>query len=544
MGKDTYRNTMNDRRENTLSPKNNFMRNTAAVTLIVMLGSTVGKIINFLQSIINVQVFGMSQYSDALTQALRIPDLFYLLLMGGAIQAAIVPTLSKAIGRGHDAEKNAWRGVSIFISIMSVILILFIIMGILFAPTLFPVILKTQYSRFPDTIRLAARASQFLFPQVFFMMLAALCIGILNAYKKFASSAFGPTIYSIFVAIFTIIWGEKTDSGVTFVSLGITISAIIFFIYQLFMSRDFVRNFRFSLDWRDKSFRRVFSLAFPTMLSGSAIQINNILMDQVAGSLGTGFLTSKDQAFKLWQLPYGIFVVAIGSVMMPSLASFCGARDYRSSRKLFSKSLRNALFLSIPSAFLLFILRSDVIDTMFNWGNYSPEDIRRTANLLMGYCIALVAHTVVFMYNQAFIAAGKTKVPLAIAVLSLILTYIFSRLFLFLGMAETGISFGYSAAAIVSAVVLISLYKLQLPKYAPRNIMYFLIRTLICSCVMMLVVYVCGRLPVEPEGKLLSVLWFIVRGGLGLGAYVFIAAALHMKELDVLFGRLKKKSVR
>src|SRR5665647_843127 len=94
-----------------------------------------------------------------------------------------------------------------------------------------------------DIVALAAQSSKALFPQVFFMMLAALCIGILNAYKKFSSTAFGPTLYNVCVVLSIVILGSQSDKAVINTAIGITAAAAMYFFLQFFMARRELTHF-------------------------------------------------------------------------------------------------------------------------------------------------------------------------------------------------------------------------------------------------------------------------------------------------------------
>jgi putative peptidoglycan lipid II flippase len=90
-------------------------------TVLMMLGLMLSKITGQLREILIVPIFGIGEISDAYIIGFMVPDLFFQLLVGGAIQAVITPTLSAAIERGQ--EKKAWRSVSILINISAVIMV-------------------------------------------------------------------------------------------------------------------------------------------------------------------------------------------------------------------------------------------------------------------------------------------------------------------------------------------------------------------------------------------------------------------------------------
>ena len=153
-----------------------------------------------------------------------------------------------------------------------------------------------------------------------------------------------------------------------------------------------MKNYTLSFDYHDSGFQRLLKLAVPTLISGSIIQINMIILTSFATQYaGEGAVTALRYASTTWQLPYGIFAVAVGIVMMPSLAGFHAVRDYEGSRRLFVRSLRSVLFIIMPSAALFLVMRQDVVRAIFQWGSSVTEhNVETTAAILGWYCLAMV----------------------------------------------------------------------------------------------------------------------------------------------------------
>jgi putative peptidoglycan lipid II flippase len=95
-------------------------------------------------------------------------------------------------------------------------------------------------------------------------------------------------------------------------------AAAVYFIFQAVMAAPLLKNYTWSLDHQDPGFRQMVRLAVPTLISGSIVQVNTIILTGFADQF-PGAATSLRNAATTWQLPYGIFVVAIGNVMLPSL---------------------------------------------------------------------------------------------------------------------------------------------------------------------------------------------------------------------------------
>ena len=99
-----------------------------------------------------------------------------------------------------------------------------VVLGIIFAPGL---ITSYNADKDPLVISRAVEVSRALFPQILFLMAAGFLSGILQAYRLFQRSAFGPTIYNIACIVFIILWGNNTADGPTRAAAGIVLAAII-----------------------------------------------------------------------------------------------------------------------------------------------------------------------------------------------------------------------------------------------------------------------------------------------------------------------------
>lgn len=509
----------------------------AFATVLMMLGLLLSKITGQLREILVVPVLGYGVVSDAFVIGFQIPDLFYQLLVGGAIQAAITPTLAAAVARGR--EKQGWRSVSILINITAAMMIGAVIFGQIAAPVLVGIYNRGKEQEIVD---LAVRVTRALFPQTFFMMLAALSIGILNAYKKFSSTSFGPSIYNICVILAMLLLGQASPAGAVRVASGVLIAGCVYFLLQFTLARNELKNYTFSFDTKDPGFRRLLKLAVPTLISGSIIQINTIILTGFANQF-PGAATSLRQASTTWQLPYGIFVVAIGNVMLPSLAALNASRDKKGSSLLLGRSLRTALFLVLPSAALFLAMQQDVIRGIFQWNTaYSEEAVAITASVLRWYCLAMVAQTFVFLINQAFYARRMTHIALFNGLLTLIFN---TGLCLLLTRIEvlgvSALSLAYTITSILSAILLYLLYRKFDLAAAPPRLWPFMIRALTCTTVLLLVVIGLNLLPVQPERKLWQLLWLALRSLIGFAAFLALAWYLKMPELQAAWQKLKRR---
>ncbi|MBR1797089.1 MAG: murein biosynthesis integral membrane protein MurJ [Clostridiales bacterium] len=502
--------------------------NMVIATLLVMLGLVFSKGSGFLRDIFVGIKFSDPVFRDGFTLAFTIPDLVYNLLIGGSIQSAITPSLSAAVASGK--EKEGIRTVSIFISFFSVLLVAVCALGVIFSHPLYSLFGNGERSAM--TIDLAASASRWLFPQIVFMMLAALCIGILNAYKRFGSTAFGPTIYNVCVLIAILVFAGNSLPQLMRTTFGIMLAAAVYFLYQAIVGRDKLKQFRFIWAPGDAGFHKLVRRALPILISASVVQLNMLILNYFAIKLpDDGNVFALRNASTTWQLPYGIFAVAIGNVMLPSLAEFYGKKDFKGASELLSSRLRSALFLTIPSAGFMFIMNTDVIKAIFKWSPaYTDYDARRAGALLAGYSIAIITHSVVFIMNQAFYAIGKTKVPLMAGCIGLLTNPICCTL-LMPSLGAMGLTLSYSVTSILQMTVLCVVY-CRNKELRPHGMLTFIGKCALTLVIMCATLFVLNMYYPAPVGKVNELIAISVK---------FVAAGALYFALTVVF-RVKESS--
>jgi putative peptidoglycan lipid II flippase len=510
------------------------IQSLSLAAVLMMVGLLLSKVTGQLREILIVPVLGYGTVSDAFVIGFQIPDLFYQLLIGGAIQAAITPTLAAALEKRQLGQ--GWRSVSIFMNFAALAMLVAVLAGEFLAPLIIPLY---NAGKDPAITPIAINVARALFPQTFFMMLAALCIGILNAYRKFLHTAFGPAVYNVFVIMAMVLLGQASPTGAVRVASGVMLAACLYFLMQFGLARKEFGHYTLAFDYRDSGFRRLFGLALPTMLSGSIVQINMIILTSFANQF-PGAATSLRQASTTWQLPYGIFAVAIGNVMLPALAGLNAKRDYSGSRKILTGSLRSALFLTIPAAALFLAMQQDTIRAIFQWGaGYSEQTVGNTAVILRWYCLAIVLQTFIFIINQAFYAQHQTRVALANGVATLILNgLICLALTRWTSVGVGSLSLAYLLTSGFSAILLYTLYKRFYPAAAPRRIWPFLLRASLGAGSLLLVVLAMNALPIRPDGKIGQLLWYFCRFLFGFAAFLAVARLLRMPEARKTLTRL------
>lgn len=511
----------------------------ALSTIIVGLGLIITKGSGLIRDVIVSWKFTEPALRDAYMLAFNIPDLFYNLLVGGAIYSTIAPYMSAQLAVGK--EKEAIKIVSKFITAVSIVMIVCCSAGAIFSEPLYRFYSLFHNVKNPEILPLAAQASKLLFPQIFFIMLAALCNGILISYRRFTITSFAPVLYNILVITAIYVFGGNDLLHLMMTTGGILVAALFNFLFQYILGFKQMRQFKPDFHLADRELLKLFKRAIPILISASVVQINAIVLNSFALQFDKGSVYCFRNANSIWQIPYSVFVVAITTVMTPELSGDYEAKRFQKASNLISHSMKSALFMTIPSAVFIGVMNVDVVKAIYQWHSaYTNEQAEVAATFLLGFCSAIVTATVVHVFNQAFYAIGQTKIPLFAGILGLVINPVACAIMIKLGVGLMSLSFAYSITNIFMMVLLAVTY-CRRKELAPYGIFKFLLKAALCVAVMGVVVFfVDGFFPAR-GGKLMQLGIVGVKLVIGVIVYFGMAALLRMQEATEWINRFKSK---
>lgn len=503
-------------------------RGMRGAAIISMSGLLLTKITGFLREILIVPKLGYGAISDGYVLGFSIPDLFYEMLIGGAISAAITPTLSAAIE--NDDEDGAWHAISTFFTVMSLLMIGLIIIGEIFTPQFFNIF----HAEKAEAVRaIATRVSRVLFFQTFFMMIVALMNGVLSSNKVFGLPAFGTTIYNVFSMLAIAFLGSQTPGGAVKVAAGIVLAAFIFFIYQTTLAKPYLSRLRLNLDVKNPEFLRLVKLAVPALISGSVLQVNNVILQTFTGQF-TGAITSLRHAQTLWTLPFGIITVGIGGVMLPNLSGFFAKGDMREGRRLFSSTLRITLYLMMPVSIYFMVSNFETVQAVFQWNSaeYPHAAVQQTGYLLTLFSISMVTQSIVFLYNQTFYSLRKSWITLITGVATLILNPFFAYLYISVfDLGIMGVSLAHASYSIFNAVILHVILKKAEPRAVPQNMLPYAWRIMIAAWAAGVLALGLNRLiDVRDSAKMVQLAVYAIKALVTFAAYYSVTLLLRIPE--------------
>ena len=373
------------------------------------------RFLGFARDMLMSRILGAGPMADAFNSAFQLPNMFRRFLAEGAFNSAFVPMFRKRSDDPIVAEQFAQNAFSS----LFVVLIALIVVVQIFTP----LAIAGLSSGFIGTPRfdMAQNYLRITIFYIFFMSLSALCSGVLNSFGKFGVAAAAPALLNVALisALVYSYYFQATDIGMV-LSYGVFIGGALQLIWLFYGARK--AGVKLKLHWPkwNADMYQLLTIALPATLTAGVAQINLVVGRQIA-SFTDGAVSWLGYADRVYQLPLGVVGVAIGVVLLPSLASFVKANDEVGAHKQFNQSISFSMLLTLPAAFAIFAIALPIVSILYEGGKFTHASSVATANALSIYALALPAFVLQKCLLPLFFAREDTKTPLKYAICDMLL---------------------------------------------------------------------------------------------------------------------------
>jgi putative peptidoglycan lipid II flippase len=490
-------------------------------------------------------LFGGGGAMDAFTAAFRIPNLLRDLFAEGALSTAFVATFSKTIARGGDDA--AWQLANKVATLTAVVLGVLCVAGMVFSVQLVA-LLAPGFG--PEKAALTAQLTRIMFPFILLVSLAALVMGMLNSKSVFGMPAMASSFFNIGSIVGGVALGLWIDPHFgPRALLGLGVATVIGGALQLAVQLPSLARvgYRFRPDfrWRDAGVKAILLLMGPSVIAASTTQFNVLINSMFASTLGDGPIFWLSIAFRLMQLPLGLFGVALGTVTLPLLSRLVVAGQMTAFRTELAHAMRLALLLTIPSTVGLMMLAEPIISVLYQHGKFNAIQAAQAAGALRFYAIGLAGYATLKVLVNAFYALDRRKTPMFVSFLAVALNLLFNWIFTFrLGWGFRGLAFSTGCIATVNFLLLYALMRRHLGGLESRRMLAMLAKAAVAAGALAAVCAASSHwlLADWATQSFLSKLGALL-GTVIVGALVFAGcgAALHIEELKELQGAIKRR---
>jgi putative peptidoglycan lipid II flippase len=410
----------------------------------------VSRVAGLVREIIAANYFGVSGAMSAFTIAFQVPNLMRALFADAALQGAFVPIFTELLekGRRREALNVAWSVFSLISAFLGAVTLLFFLLA---GPIMKAV--TPGFDNSPELQHMTIVMARVMFPVVLLLALSGVIVGMLNSLGHFSVPALTPVIWNLII-IGSLVFLRDAFSPIHEIyayAVGVLLGTIAQFLIPIPVLFRAGIKFQFKRDWHNEQVWRVLRLMLPVTIALGLINFD-ALINSIFGTLvSDGAPAAIDKAFRIYQLPQGLFSVAIATILFPTLSRLAARGDISSLRHTMANGVRQVLLLLIPSAVLMAVLAEPITRLVYQRGAFGGGATHLVSEALLCWSFSLPFQGASLMYSRTFFSIQKPWLNTALALANLSVNALFSAAFYY-PWGITGVVLGSVAGTFVMAV--------------------------------------------------------------------------------------------
>ncbi|WP_234346517.1 murein biosynthesis integral membrane protein MurJ [Cellulomonas timonensis] len=517
-------------------------------TALMASGTLVSRILGLVRAAMVVWAIGATgDAANAFAAANKLPNVLYLLIAGGVLNAVLVPQVVRAYRRA-DGQQYVDRLLTLGATML---------LGLALLLTLAAPLLTALYTDFSDPAvqSLTVLLAYWCIPQIFFYGLYSLLGQVLNARGSFGPYMWAPVVNNLVsmagLLVFVLVNGSFQTSALEDPSawgggqvallactatVGVAAQALVLLI-PLYRS-----GFRYRPRWGFRgvglrSAGRVAGWTFAALVVG---QLGVLAVSRVtsrAGSLDPAYAGNAlwDYAFLVFMLPHSLVTVSLATALFTRLSATAAAGDVDGVRADLSLGLRTVGLFTVLATAAIAVLAYPIGRVMFPSGG--DDAWSALAPVIVAMVLGLVAFGAWSLCQRVFYAYedARSMFPMQVGMAVVVVagTYL-AKAVLEPSWWVAGAGLASSLSYVVGAIVALIVLRRRLHGVDGRRVAIVHAKAvgaaIVAAAVGLLVVHLLG--PVSGMG---SAIVTCVTAGLAIGlVYVLLLKVLRVREVDAL----------
>jgi putative peptidoglycan lipid II flippase len=376
----------------------------ARSTAFFSFATGLSRVAGLVREIVAASYFGVSGAMSAFTIAFQVPNLMRALFADSALQGAFVPVFTELLERGE--RKEAFRVAS---SLFFLILMALGAITLVFVLAADPImsVFAPGFHDDPVLADLTVNLSRLMFPIVLLLALSGVVVGMLNSFEHFSVPALAPVAWNVVIIAALVGLSPVLHTDIYGYAYGVLAGTIVQFALPLPWLRGRGGRFSFSFDFRNPRVIRVLKLMLPVTIALGLINLS-LLINSLFGTLVSDQTPAAiDKAFRIYQLPQGLFSISIATILFPTLSRFAarGARD--DLRRTMGNGVRQICLLLIPSAVLMAVLAEPITRLVYQRGHFGTGATDLVATAMVWWSISLPFQGVSLLFSRTFFSLQR-----------------------------------------------------------------------------------------------------------------------------------------
>lgn len=519
---------------NLLALRQSSILSGATVLMVAVFAS---RILGLVRDRLLVQNFDTTE-AAVFFAAFKLPDLLFQILIFGSLSVAFIPVFTEILHK--KGEKEAFEFASSILNLSLIVFGVVIILSAIFVGPLNSLIVpgfSGEQKIMTDQItRIILAAQMFLVVGTFFF-------GIAHTYQRFIIPSLAPIFYNLGIIIGIIFL--TPIFGMSGLGLGVVLGAVMHLLVQIPLVRSLGFQYKLTFDFFNSGVKEIFRLMSIRNFGLIAEQVNEAVGLALASLLSYSSVTLLTFATHLFAVPIGLFGATIAQAALPVLSKEYSKNDFDAFKETLLTTMHQILFLTLPAAAILIVLRIPVVRLTFGADQFSWEDTVLTGRTVAFFAVGLAAQSVVLLLVRGFYAMKDTKTPVLVSLISIALNIVLSILFVLgfqWGVWSIGLAF--SIAIIIGTTLLVYYLGRKLNGFNNSKLIVPAVKMLIAAAAAAFALYIpmkfLDQLIFDTTRTVNLIILTGIAAGFGLGIYVLLVWLLDVRELKTFIELIKK----
>ncbi len=462
--------------------------------------------------------------------AFGLPDIIFQLFIFGALSVAFIPVFTEySEEKGRD---EAFKLAGSILNLALIILSLAIIVILIFVDPLTSLI--------APGFSLEQRAQTIALTRVillgqFFLVIGSLFSGVLQSFQRFIIPALAGVFYNIGIILGIVLLSEKL--GIMSAAIGVVIGAVLHFMIQLPIILSIGFKPKFLLTLFHPGVKEIAGLMSVRSLGLAAELINERVAIALASLISIQSITFLTLSQHLQLVPISLFGATIAQAALPVLSSERARGRMDEFKITLLTTLHQILFLALPAAAILIILRIPAVRLVFGASQFNWEATVLTGATLAFLSIGLAAQSISLLLIRGFYALKDTKTPVIVSLIVVAVNIILSLYVVkVLRLDVWSLGLAFSISNILSAILLFFTLHFKVGKFNLRQVLFPLGKMLMATIIMGVALYIPIKLLDAVIFDTTRTINLFILTGLSslfaLSVYVTLVRFLKVKELQ------------
>lgn len=372
--------------------KNNLAKSTVVVVIMLCLS----KVFGLLREMLLAYRFGTSYIVDIYTICISLPSIVLAAFVSGVAQSYI-PVASRICEEKRKTFFNK--------CITMMLIVAFIVCVICFLFSDFIAGLMAPGFEGGESSLLSRSIKEIVFMIPFFTVFTLLC-SHLAMKENFIVANFCDFIVTNTIVILSILL--VTNNNLSFLVIGydfaIVVSTLLLVTYAI-GKKEFAYKPNFA--FKDKDVGLIFKLAIPLGISLLTNQLNAMIDNAFASSLGEGVTSAMNYANKIQTIVLSLTTSIFMSMCYPRMNRYFAQGEDKDAMYYVKRGVAISCFVAIPTATFLFFYSDMAINLIFEYGAFSSQSTKVVAECLSYYAIGIPFYAMSAALTNAL--AGKQK---------------------------------------------------------------------------------------------------------------------------------------